>query len=427
MDIITTAISDSSQLQSQINAIIACDVSKNTINLVAKLGKHLFERQFDNRTKIIEKELQYIKTVAKKCNCNKALVVCEPTGNYHNTLLRTAKRLDLETAYVSAEAVAKMRVIETNDSGKTDIKDPRVIHSLATIGKTIQHRLLDEPYNLLRQWNKMYDAADKGVVKKKGAVHTIIKELFADFNMKKDFIFGNSGAALMANFGYNPYRIRRTGKKRFVSKMKKAVPRIKNTTLDKIFTQAICSTKNDLPRRYIQLLELELEQTWHDLSTYRRRKQQAKIAMEALYKEACQQDPKLPEAVKGVITTFHLARVVAETGPLSDFGHWRKLMRFAGLNLCERQSGKYRGKTKISKKGRRLLRKILGLIVLPLVKKTGLYGDYYHRKKLKMPGTRAIVSVARHFLKMLYGWYHSSGKFNAQRVFSCQSQFLLAA
>jgi hypothetical protein len=41
MDIITTAISDSSQLQGPINAIIACDVSKDTINLGDSLtGNH---------------------------------------------------------------------------------------------------------------------------------------------------------------------------------------------------------------------------------------------------------------------------------------------------------------------------------------------------------------------------------------------------
>ena len=108
-----------------------------------------------------------------------------------DTLFRTAKRLQLHTAYVSTESVAKMRVIETNDTGKTDIKDPNVIHTLASIGKTLRHRTLPEPYNLLRQWNKMYDSADKGVVKAKGAIHTIIKELFPDFSMKKDFIFGN--------------------------------------------------------------------------------------------------------------------------------------------------------------------------------------------------------------------------------------------
>ncbi len=188
------------------NAIIACDVSKDTINLVMKLGKRCIEREIKNHTITLENELFQLKTFAGRCGIQNIWVVAEPTGIYHEILFRAAKRLDLHTAYVSAESVAKMRVIETNDTGKTDIKDPHVIHTLASIGKTLQHRFLEEPYNLLRRWNKIYDSADKSAVKSKGAIRTLIKELFPDFDKKKEFIFGNSGKALMAKYKFNPYR-----------------------------------------------------------------------------------------------------------------------------------------------------------------------------------------------------------------------------
>ena len=427
MNLSTTLQTDATETNKPLNAIIACDVSKDNINLFAKFGNFCFQRDFQNQTDIIEKELVHLKTFARRMNMIRIQVVAEPTGNYHKTLFSVAKRLDFHTAYVSPEAVAKMRVIETNDSGKTDLKDPKVIHTLATLGKTLRHRSLAPPYNLLRQWNKMYDTADRGVVKAKGAIHTIIKELFPDFGMKKDFIFGNSGKALMEKYNFNPYRISRAGKKRFCATMKKAVPRIKNTTLATIFSQAQGSAKNALDRRYIELIDLQLSQRWQDLGLCQKRKQQAKAAMEQLYDEARHDDPNLPRALKGVITTFHLARIIAETGPLSDFDTWRKLVRFSGYNLCERQSGKYRGKTKISKKGRSLLRKVLSLVVLPLIRKNSLYGPYYHRKKEKMPGTKAMTAVSRHFLKMLYGWYRTGNAFSAQRVFTCESQMRLAA
>jgi hypothetical protein len=70
-----------------------------------------------------------------------------------------------------------------------------------------------------------------------------------------------------------------------------------------------------------------------------------------------------------------------------------------------RQSGKYQGKNKLSKKGSPLLRKVLNHIVLPLVRRDCLYGDYYHKKREvdKMPGTKAMTIVARHFLRKFYG------------------------
>ncbi len=97
---------------------------------------------------------------------------------------------------------------------------------------------------------------------------------------------------------------------------------------------------------------------------------------------------------------------------------WRMLLRYAGLNIQMRQSGQYRGQNRISKKGRPLLRKILGQVILPLVRRTGLYGDYYQRKRLSMPGRKAMIAVMRHFLRKLHGWYRSGQAFNAERYFS---------
>ena len=412
---------------SNTNAIIACDVSKDIINVVCKFGKFPKEYELKNHTTVLEKELKKLKDFAQHCGYKNIWVVAEPTGVYHRTLFRAARRLKLHTAYVSTESVAKMRVIETNDTGKTDIKDPYVIHTLASIGKTQRHRTFCEPYNLLRRWNKIYDTADRDCVKAKGAVHTILKELFPDFNMKKEFIFGTSGNALMEKYHYNPFCIDKSGKNRFAAVMKRAVPGIKYKTINKIINSAKASAQNQLSPRYIKLLELELKQRWHNLQISLERKRQAREAMELLYEEARRYDSKLPHAYKGVITTFHLARIIAETGPLSDFNSWRQLMRFAGFNLCERQSGKYRGKTQISKKGRRLIRKVLNLIILPLITKKGLYGHYYHRKKETMPGTKVRTAVSRHFLKMMYGLYRTGNEFNQERVFTCESQIKQAA
>ena len=130
-----------------------------------------------------------------------------------------------------------------------------------------------------------------------------------------------------------------------------------------------------------------------------------------------------PHRPPGVISDRNLARILAETGPLSDFTSWRMLLRYAGLNIQMRQSGQYRGHYRISKKGRPLLRKILGQVVFSLVRQTGLYGDYYHRKRLSMPGPKAVVAVMRHFLRKLHGWYRSEQAFDAKRHFTSSASY----
>lgn len=124
---------------------------------------------------------------------------------------------------------------------------------------------------------------------------------------------------------------------------------------------------------------------------------------------------------KELINEFLLAGIVAETGPLDDFESWQQLLRYAGLNLCEHQSGTMTGRRKISKKGRALLRKVPAHAVLPRVRRTDLYGDYYHGKKARTPGQKAMMAVARKFLKLLWG-LNRAQSYDRARVFSCQSQ-----
>jgi transposase len=409
-------------------AILAVDVSKERLNLAASIAGRLTDHVFENRTLAIEEYLLSFKRRAIMAGHDRVLVVCESTGCYHQSLMKTAHRLGCDTAWVSGEAVFKMRAIETNDAGKTDIKDPHVIHTLATMGKTLIYRHYEETYALLREWHGLYNQADRAVVRARCALAAQIKALFPDYDFQKDFLYSPSGQALIENYGANPYRILRSGKKRFAGTMKKQVPRIRQQTIERLYRQAESSTRHQNQPRIHQIMEYRLRQSWDDYLLHLGRKQDAKEQMEVLYQEARQADPKLPDAEKGVITTFYLARLLAETGPLSDFGSLRKLMRYAGLNLREKQSGTYRGKTKLSKKGRCILRRVLSQIVLPLVKRDGLFGPYYHRKKEQdgMPGTKAMTAVMRKFLKLFFGWYQSGKAFDRSRVFCCQSQYDIA-
>lgn len=409
--------------------LFACDVAKDKVDLYTQIAGRDVERCIATRAEELEAQLTTLASLAQESGAQRIVVLAEPTGCYHEPLLRAAHRLGLETAWVSGEAVHKMRVVEFNDTGKTDRKDPRVIYTLGRMGKTLVHRPLEEPYSLLREWNGLYDASDVRGVEIKGAVHIELQGLFPDFSFKTDFLFGRAGQALMKRYRLSPYRIIEAGFEAFSMQMRKDYPTIRKSSLARLFRDAESSVRTGLSPRHAELREFRLRQLWQDWEREQERKLLAKQAMENLYAEARRLDPRLPDGQKGVVSPFHLARIVGETGPLSDFASWRKLLRYAGLNLCERQSGCYRGQTRTSKKGRILLRKILSQIVLPLVKKTCLFGPYYHRKREEdgMPGAKAMTVVMRKFLKMLFGWYRTGGAFERERVFQCESTYRKAA
>lgn len=408
---------------------VSVDVHKGLLYFYFVCEENEYSDTCHNKTYAVEKRLLNFLAIVKGYGYATLRVICEPTGQYHNILLRTARRLGCLTCFVNAESVKKFRVVETNDSGKTDTKDPRVIHTLGKLDKVITHRLLNEKYLSLRKLNKIYDDNDIAIVSLRNRINAVRIELFCDYSFEKDFLYGNTGQALVDNYGCNPYRIIAAGYKRFGTKMKKSVPRIRQLTLERLWHDAQSSTLNELPASYVDILEIHLKQMLTDWRQCEDRKKTYSAQMVEILAEIRKEDPLIPKPTPEIISEKNLARLIGETGPISDFSCWRKLMRYAGLNIRERNSGTYKGLNKITKKGRRLLRKILFQTILPLVRKTSIYGPFYHGKKEndKMPGTKAMTVVVRHFLRKFYGWYKSGKAFEQHRYFTCESQYLAIA
>jgi transposase len=422
-----TAVAETVKMDQAMDVCV--DVHKDTLNTFFEAGNKEFEDEFANKTPKIEKKLIEYHQIALEHGYERLRVICEPTGQYQNKLLRAARRLGHLTVYVNAESVAKFRVVETNDSGKTDTKDPRVLRTLGRLGKTLKHRILPEDYLVLRKLGMVHDETDKKIVRTRCQIDRVLLELFCDYSFKKDFRYGRTGRFLVQQYGANPYNIVRTGYKRFAKTMKANVPRVWQKTIDRLWRDAHSSVRNELPEGYIEVLEMHLRALWSDFERYEERKAMLETKMVEILERLRKDDHNIPPPTKGVISAKNLAILLGQTGPISDFETWRKIMRFAGLNIRMRQSGKYEGQFKITKKGRPLLRKVLGQIALPLCKRGTLYGDYYHRKKdiQKMPGNKAMTIVMRHFLRKFYGWYMSGQAFDREHWFTCHGDMMKKA
>jgi transposase len=408
---------------------VSVDVHKDILNFFFETKGKEYADECRNRTSVIQKKLKAYHKVAEEHGIKTLRIICEPTGEYQNKLFRTARKMGFLTCFVNAESVSKFRMVETNDNGKTDTKDPKVIRTLGQLDKTIKHRILDEDYLTLRKLNKVLDEVDEIKKDIRCRISKLLVELFCDYSFEKDFLYGSSGKALVDKYGCNPYRIVKAGYKRFSTYMKKTVPRIRQTTLKRLWEDSQSSALNEQPEAYIEVIETQLKQLLEDYERHEGRSAEIVGKMIEILNRLRRKDPKIPEATKGVINDKHIARLLGETGPLDDFANSRMLVRYAGLNIRMRQSGKFRGQNKITKKGRPLLRKVLQRIIFPLVRKNWMFGPYYHDKKEidKMPGNKIMTCVARQFLKKFYGWYKSGEVFNQQRFFSCETQYRKAA
>ena len=410
---------------------IAFDVSKNDLYMYTEFGTgkiNCLQDRFNNNTRVIETELKKLKALATENDFDNIQVICEPTGGYERKLMLIARQMDCYTSYVNGESVCKCKVIENNEPGKTDLKDPRVILLVAKFGKLIKHRLLPEEYNLLRQYNRFHEQEDEQKIYYKNLLHTEILNLYCDFSFKNSFIFETSGRALIERFHCNPYRIIKGGYTKFCRVMKKYVPYIKSKTIERIWADAQRSVKLIMPIALIELLENRVKKLWQNYLNHEQSLAQIKEQMASIYQKLLDAGEALPPVEKGFVSRVNLARIIGETGPMDDFNHERQIMRLSGLSLRQKQSGKYKGKDKISKKGRSRLRLILGQSIFHLIKKECVFGELYHRKKKEgMPGTKAMTVVSRKLVSILFALSKPGVVYQPERLFTCESQFKKAA
>ena len=414
--------------------IVAFDVGKSSLDFYFEIPNPItstFEASTGitpNKPEDIVATLSQLSAIATSNGFTNLLVTCESTGVYSEKLLRLARQQGHQTAYVSGESVHKLKVLENNDSGKTDTKDPRVILMIAKMDKTLRHRPISGAYLALRELNRAYDEEKQLMSSLKCKISSVLTRLFCDLDLYTQLIYKVTGKALYELFRFNPYRIVEKGQVQFVKMMRKHQRGIHGETLEKIWKSACTSSLLILEDGYIAAMEYRLEGIWDKMKVAELRMNEIESKMELLYKELLHNGEKVPLVGVGFLSAFRIGRILGETGPLNDFPNIEALMKYAGLNLKERRSGKYIGKVHLSKKGRSSLRKVLGEISFGMVKKTSVYGDYYHYKKGKgMNGTKILVAVERKLLKTFYTLGMKCVAFDASRLGQCESQLKKAA
>ena len=100
------------------------------------------------------------------------------------------------------------------------------------------------------------------------------------------------------------------------------------------------------------------------------------------------------------------------------FIHRDQLSAFAGLDVAKRQSGKWQGREKISKRGNSYLRKALFQAAWGLAMHNEHYKDYYNKKykEQKKHYYTVLIAIARKFLRFLFSKVYATNPTYAHSV-----------
>ncbi len=105
----------------------------------------------------------------------------------------------------------------------------------------------------------------------------------------------------------------------------------------------------------------------------------------------------------GLVT---VAGFIAEVGDLSSYDNPRQIQKLAGLTLKENSSGKHKGRTQISKRGRPKLRALLFRCAIPLLAKNTefqeLHRYYTQRAQNPLKAMQSVIALCCRLIRVLF-------------------------
>ncbi|MGP4108337.1 transposase [Virgibacillus sp. L01] len=124
-------------------------------------------------------------------------------------------------------------------------------------------------------------------------------------------------------------------------------------------------------------------------------------------------------SIRGV-SENQAAELLAETGPLPQYGHPRQLIKLAGLTLRDDSSGDREGEKRLSKRGRKALRALLFRMVTTILPNNEAFKDIYqyyvNRPENPLKKKEAMVALCRKILQVIYGMSKSQSPFDADQM-----------
>jgi transposase len=115
-----------------------------------------------------------------------------------------------------------------------------------------------------------------------------------------------------------------------------------------------------------------------------------------------------------------IAGLRAELGEVVRFSNCNQVVAYAGLDLTVKQSGKWKGQLKLSKRGSGRLRRLLYMAALVSLRlKDSAFGEYYrHLRDKGLNGRSALMAVMRKLLVTAYSLLKNGGHYDPSKVWA---------
>ncbi len=363
-----------------------------------ELGKVI---SFENRLEGFEKLKLWIQTLQKEHTKNQVILGAEPTGHYWFSLADYSRKHNMSLVLVNPHHVKKSKELDDNHPTKNDKKDSKTIAKLVIEGRYMEPYIPKGVYADLRiSVNNRYRIIKDMTVTKNRIVRWL-KIYFPEFGDAFSSPYGK-GSMIVLHKAPLPEEIVELGPdgiNRLFREVKLCAVGIKHAK--RLYTAALGSVGRKEGNRMARMELMML------LDDYDRKNSQLEV-LEQIIEELCILIPEVEKilAIKGV-GMITIAGFFAEVGDIKRFDSPKQIQKLAGLAIRENSSGKHKGKSGISKRGRKLLRTVLFQSVLTMARNNREFKElhmyYTTRKNNPLKKKQSLIVLCCKLIRIIYG------------------------
>lgn len=353
--------------------------------------------EFCNSRKSFEEMWQQVCRAKKFRNLTDVVVGFESTGPYAEPLLHFLRRHNVRLVQVNPFHTKRLKELPGNSPNKTDQKDPKVIADIIELGHALTVIIPDGTVAELRRLTQARERSIQKVSMLMNQLQDLIFLIFPEFMTVMKDITIKSTQYLLKNYP-RPHDIVDMGVELLMQILKK----VSRGRLGKERAEALYRGAEESVglREGQESIVLEIKEIVSAIES-------AKTFIKEIEKHMSKHLKDIPYSrcilsMKGIgeITT---AGLIGEMGDFKKYATIAEVIKHAGLDLFEISSGKHKGKRRISKRGRPLLRKLLFFASINVVRKGGILHKQYQRHLQKgMPKIKALVAISRKLLSIIF-------------------------
>ena len=321
----------------------------------------------------------------------------ESTGSYAEPFVHFLRARGVHLVQVNPMHTKRVKDLQGNSPIKTDEKDPKVIADIIALGHALTVVVPEGPAAELRRLTQARERSNGRYVALVNQLQSLVAIIFPEFLEIMKNVKTLSALYLLKEYTSPKDLVvlgldNLTNTLRKVSRGKIGEERAK--TLYEAAKTSVGATEG------LVSITREIQEIIVGIKA-------AERFTESLENEMTYYLKQVPYS--GSILSLKGIKEVIAAGLIGEVGDFRKyktiseIIKLAGLDLFEISSGKHKGRRRISKRGRPLLRKLLYFASLNTVRSGGIMHNKYQQYLDRgMPKNKALIAVARKLLGIIF-------------------------